>query len=161
MATFKYVNKNKFPVYLPTPRGGRKQFRPDDFDTDPWYSRFLGRNQLRKEPHDGSLEPASHHIAAPERRPSTKSANITMRQRSSNRKLPYSMDTQVGCAASCEVLCEQVVQSIANTEFGTRVGNKYFCKFCAFDTDDDGKMHKHIEAYHSEELTEEIDNASD
>lgn len=154
MAKFRYENKNAFPIYLPTPRGGRKQFRPNDYDTNPWYSRFLGRNQLTKTAHDGSLEADSHFVAAPQRRPSTRHPSVVRRQRNGKPQIPYSFDTQVGCTMSCEVLCENVVQAISDTEYGTRIGDRYFCKFCDFDTNDDDKMQEHVETYHEAELAE-------
>ena len=42
----KYVNLNPFPVTLPTPSGGQRVFRPGDFDTGSWFSRFQGHHQL-------------------------------------------------------------------------------------------------------------------
>lgn len=46
---FRYVNRNPFPIYLPTPRGGQALFRTSEWTTQAWFSRFVGRGQLTKE----------------------------------------------------------------------------------------------------------------
>lgn len=45
----RYINRNAFPVWLPTPRGGQMLFRPGEFTTEQWFSRFVGRDQLTAE----------------------------------------------------------------------------------------------------------------
>lgn len=52
-AVFRYVNRNAFPVILPSKGGENVCFNPSppskDSSTDPWFSAFVGRNLLSRE----------------------------------------------------------------------------------------------------------------
>lgn len=45
----KYVNRNPFPVCLPTKRGSMHMFSPGEGTFDPWYRQFGGRDGLTRE----------------------------------------------------------------------------------------------------------------
>lgn len=47
---YKYVNNNPFPVHISDRRGGMQLFRPGEYATDEWFSRFVGPRMLTRVP---------------------------------------------------------------------------------------------------------------
>jgi len=62
--TFKFINLNAFPIFLPCDRGGQVMFRPGEGTTKQWFSRFCGKGQLTRTVLD--TEGKTHPILAPD-----------------------------------------------------------------------------------------------
>jgi hypothetical protein len=123
---YKYVNCNPFEVYVPGKRGVSVLFRPGEFSTDEWYSRFVGPRKLSRVP--VSEEQNSRQVTASEKGTQTQVLDRTRKK--------YAL-----------VLEEETVHYV-------RKSGIYFCKHCdLFRTGSIKALQIHLREFHQMDVT--------
>lgn len=128
----KYVNRNSYPIYVPDNRGGQVMFRPGEFTTNEWFSRFVGSRKLTK-------EPIGEVPAVPNKKASTEQQAVVA---------PPKPKAAVAFSPSLSVASSRTFKDEDTNEYLCKNG-VYQCKLCdVFRTGSSEAMRVHITEFH-------------
>lgn len=148
----KYANLQVYPIILPSPAGGSVYFRPSEYRTGSWWSRFVGHGQLSEV--DDAYSPSRDFRRG--------TPTVPPKPVVSPRRIPEApgvacnanceAECQANCEASCQVACETDEQVIKIHDHYEQIGKSFNCRYCEWNTKDEAKIDVHMQAYHAAQV---------